>query len=116
MRNRPLTQTDLDELERMLAETGLGDPEHLPRARTEGDGLGAFIARSSASTATRPRMRLSGFLSGRALSADQHDFVALVVERLTTNGAMDVGLLYEPPFTSLATGPRRCSAMPMWTR
>lgn len=45
-------------------------------------------------------MRLSGFLSGRALSADQHDFVALVVEHLTTNGAMDVGLLYEPPFTS----------------
>jgi hypothetical protein len=38
------------------------------------------------------------------LAADQLDFVALVVEHLTANGAMDVGLLYEPPFTSLAAG------------
>lgn len=47
---------------------------------------------------------LAGFVDGRTLTADQHDLVALVVEHLTANGAMDVGLLYEPPFTSLAAG------------
>jgi type I restriction enzyme R subunit len=47
---------------------------------------------------------LSGFVNGRTLTADQHDFIALVVEHLTANGAMDVGLLYEQPFTSLAAG------------
>jgi type I restriction enzyme R subunit len=47
---------------------------------------------------------LSGFVHGRTLTADQHDFIALVVEHLTANGAMDVGLLYEPPFTSVAAG------------
>jgi type I restriction enzyme, R subunit len=36
------------------------------------------------------------------LTADQHDFAALVVEHVTANGAMDVGLLYEPPFTRVA--------------
>ena len=103
-RNRPLTDTDLDELDRMLTEAGLGDPADLARARTEGDGLGAFIRslvgldRDAASDA------LSEFVNGRTLTADQHDFVALVVEHLTANGAMDVGLLYEPPFTSLAAG------------
>ena len=103
-RNRPLTETDLDELDRMLTEAGLGDPADLARARTEGDGLGAFIRslvgldRDAASDA------LSEFVNARTLTADQHDFVALVVEHLTANGAMDVGLLYEPPFTSLAAG------------
>jgi len=38
------------------------------------------------------------------LSANQHDFVALVVEHLTANGVMELGLLYEPPFTEVATG------------
>jgi type I restriction enzyme R subunit len=103
-RNRPLTQTDLDELERMLTEAGLGEPADLARARTEGDGLGVFIRslvgldREAASDA------VSGFVDGRTLTADQLDFIALVVEHLTANGAMDVGLLYEPPFTSLAAG------------
>ena len=47
---------------------------------------------------------LSGFLEGRTLTADQHDFIALIVEHLTINGTMDPGLLYEPPFTGLAAG------------
>ena len=88
----------------MLTEAGLGEPADLARARTEGDGLGVFIRslvgldREAASDA------VSGFVDGRTLTADQLDFIALVVEHLTANGAMDVGLLYEPPFTSLATG------------
>ena len=44
------------------------------------------------------------FTAGRTLTAAQHDFVALIVEHLTVNGSMDPGLLYEPPFTSLAVG------------
>jgi len=47
---------------------------------------------------------LSAFVNGRTLSANQHDFVALVVEHLTANGVMEPGLLYEPPFTDVATG------------
>ncbi len=103
-RNRPLTQTDLDELERMLTEAGLGDPTDLARARTEGDGLGAFIRSLVGLDRDAATDAVSGFVNGRNLTADQHDFVALVVEHLTTNGAMDVGLLYEPPFTSVAAG------------
>jgi type I restriction enzyme R subunit len=103
-RNFPLTQTDLDELDRMLAEAGLGEPLDLARARTEGDGLGAFIRSLVGLDRDAATDALSGFVNGRTLTADQHDFVALVVEHLTANGAMDVGLLYEPPFTSVAAG------------
>ena len=103
-RNRPLTQTDLDELDRMLTEAGVGGPTDLARARSEGDGLGAFIRSLVGLDRDAATDALSGFLDGRTLTAAQHDFVALVVEHLTTNGAMDVGLLYEPPFTGLASG------------
>jgi type I restriction enzyme, R subunit len=103
-RNRPLTQTDLDELDRMLTEAGLGEPADLARARTEGDGLGAFIRSLIGLDRDAATDALSEFVNGRTLTADQHDFVALVVEHLTANGAMDVGLLYEPPFTSVAAG------------
>jgi type I restriction enzyme, R subunit len=47
---------------------------------------------------------LSGFLDGRTLTADQHDLIALIVEHLTANGAMEIGRLYEVPFTSVAAG------------
>lgn len=103
-RNRPLTQTDLDELDRMLTEAGLGEPADLARARTEWDGLGAFIRSLVGLDRDAATHALSGFVNGRTLAANQHDFVALVVEHLTANGAMDVGLLYEPPFTSVAAG------------
>jgi type I restriction enzyme R subunit len=103
-RNRPLTQTDLDELERMLTEAGLGEPADLARARTEGDGLGVFIRSLVGMDREAASDAVAGFVDGRTLTADQLDFIALVVEHLTANGAMDVGLLYEPPFTSLAAG------------
>jgi type I restriction enzyme, R subunit len=103
-RNRPLTQMDLDELDRVLTEAGLGEPVDLARARTEGDGLGAFIRSLVGLERDAATDALSGFVNGRTLTADQHDFVALVVEHLTANGAMDIGLLYEPPFTNVAAG------------
>ena len=88
----------------MLTEAGLGEPADLARARTEGDGLGAFIRSLVGLDRDAATDALAGFVNGRTLTADQHDFVALVVEHLTANGAMDVGLLYEPPFTSVAAG------------
>jgi EcoEI R protein C-terminal len=36
------------------------------------------------------------------LSANQIEFIDLIVNHLTEHGAMDAGLLYESPFTDLA--------------
>ncbi len=103
-RNLPLTPTDLDELDRMLQSAGIGEPDDLERARLEGGGLGAFIRSLVGLDRAAATDALSGFTGGRTLTAAQHDFVALVAEHLTVNGSMDPGLLYEPPFTSLAVG------------
>jgi type I restriction enzyme, R subunit len=39
------------------------------------------------------------FLSGRKLTADQLEFLDLVIDHLTARGVMDPKLLYEAPFT-----------------
>ncbi len=88
----------------MLQSAGIGEPADLERARLEGDGLGAFIRSLIGLDRAAATDALSGFTGGRTLTAAQHDFVALVVEHLTVNGSMDPGLLYVPPFTSLAVG------------
>ena len=41
--NRTLTASDLAELERMLAESGVGDARNIERARSESQGLGVFV-------------------------------------------------------------------------
>ena len=103
-RNLPLTPTDLEELDHMLQTAGIGEPEDLERARLEGGGLGPFIRSLVGLDRAAATSALSTFTAGRTLTAAQHDFVALIVEHLTLNGSMDPGLLYEPPFTSLAVG------------
>lgn len=105
-RNRPLTATDLDELEAMLAAAGVGDTADLKRAAAEAAGLGIFVRSLIGLERDAATDALSSFIEGRTLTASQLDFVALVVEHLTVNGAMHPRLLYEPPFTQLApTGP-----------
>ena len=103
-RNLPLTPTDLDELERMLQQAGIGECEDLERARAEQGGLGAFIRSLIGLDREAAVDALAAFIDGKTLTAAQHDFVELVVEHLTTNGTMDPGLLYEPPFTAIAAG------------
>jgi type I restriction enzyme R subunit len=44
---------------------------------------------------------LASFLSGKTLSANQIEFVNLIVDHLTEHGVMDAALLYESPFTDL---------------
>ena len=44
---------------------------------------------------------MAGFLVGKTLSANQIEFVNLIVNHLTEHGVMDAALLYESPFTDL---------------
>ena len=101
-RNRQLTGSDLAELERMLADASLGDAGDIDRARREADGLGLFVRSLVGLERSAAAEALAGFIDGRTLSANQLDFVGLVVEHLTENGVMDAGRLYESPFTDVA--------------
>ncbi|MHB9008550.1 MAG: type I restriction-modification enzyme R subunit C-terminal domain-containing protein, partial [Limisphaerales bacterium] len=99
--NEPLTATDLQELERMLAESGLAGPEHLAQAKAESHGLGLFVRSLVGLDREAAKQALAGFISGKTVGANQIEFVNLIVEHLTEHGVMDAGLLYESPFTDL---------------
>ena len=44
---------------------------------------------------------MATFLAGKILSANQIEFINLIVNHLTEHGAMDAALLYESPFTDI---------------
>jgi type I restriction enzyme R subunit len=98
----PLTQTDLIELEHLLAKSGVGSTEEIERAKAESHGLGLFIRSLVGLDREAAKKALGGFLSGKAMSANQIEFVNLIINQLTEHGIMDATLLYESPFTDVA--------------
>ncbi|MDD2883158.1 MAG: DEAD/DEAH box helicase family protein [Rhodoferax sp.] len=101
-RNLPLTATDLTELERLLIDSGTATAEDVARAGQEAHGLGLFVRSLVGLDREAATQALNGFVAGKTLSANQLEFVNLIVTHLTERGIMDPTLLYEPPFTSYA--------------
>jgi type I restriction enzyme R subunit len=96
-RNEPLTPTDLNELERIFVEAG-ADEATLDALQTDG-GLPRFVRGLVGLDREAAKRAFTEFLEGRRLSADQLEFLDLVIDHLTARGVMDPKLLYEAPFT-----------------
>jgi type I restriction enzyme R subunit len=101
-RNRALSATDLDELQRMLTDAGVGEPADLYRAAEQAKGLGLFVRSLVGLDRDAATDALSQFIVGRTLIANQLDFINLIITYLTEHGVMDIARLHESPFTDLA--------------
>ncbi len=99
--NKALTAADLAELERMLVENGVGAVEEIDRAKTQAQGLGLFVRSLIGMDRGAAKEALGEFLAGKTLSANQIEFVNLIVDHLTQHGVMEPALLYESPFTDV---------------
>jgi len=99
--NMSLTPADLGELERMLVEAGVGTSADLSCAKQESSVLGLFIRSLVGLDREAAKQAFGQFLSGKAQSAHQIEFINLIIDHLTEHGAMDPGLLYESPFTDI---------------
>ncbi len=99
--NKPLTVSDLSELERMLLESGVAEAADLERAKTESQGLGLFVRSLVGLDREAAKQALAMFTADTTLSGNQHEFVNLIVDYLTDHGVMDPGRLYESPFTDI---------------
>jgi type I restriction enzyme R subunit len=97
-RNEQLTPQDLTELERIFADEGIAGPEDLERIRNEG-GIGLLIRSLVGLDREAAKQALAGFIDGRELTANQIEFINLIIDHLTERGFMDPRRLYESPFT-----------------
>jgi type I restriction enzyme R subunit len=96
-RNEPLTPTDLAELEKIFVEAGANDAS-LAAIRADG-GLARFVRSLVGLDREAAKQAFSEFFQQRRLSADQFEFLDLIIDHLTARGVMDPKLLYEAPFT-----------------
>lgn len=99
--NRPLTGTDLAELERMLVDSGIAALDDIKRVAETSHGLGLFVRSLVGMDREAAKEALAGFLAGRTFGANQIEFVNLIVDHLTEHGVMEAAMLYESPFTDL---------------
>ena len=99
--NKPLTPTDLSELERFVYEA----PEVEGRERfseTFGEkSLPQFIRSLVGMDRAAAQQAFSQFLDQSRYSSQQIRFVEMIIERLTAHGEIQVSQLYEPPFTAV---------------
>ena len=100
-RGQALTPTDLLELERMLADAG-GTPELIQKAAADKFGLGIFIRSLVGMEREAVAQAFSEVIAGTQVTADQIEFIELIVSELTTNGVMEAGRLYESPFLDIS--------------
>lgn len=75
-------------------------PEQFDRIRSEG-GLGLFVRSLIGMDREAAKAAFAEFLVNRQATANQIEFVNMVVDHLTERGSMDPRMLYESPFTDI---------------
>lgn len=105
-RNKPLTPDDLVSLEKMLIDSGIGEAADIAHAKEQSHGLGLFVRSLVGLDRAAAVEAFDSYLNGSRFSANQIHFINLIVDDLTANGVVEVGRLYDPPYTDRApTGP-----------
>ena len=97
-RDEQLTTHDLAELERIFLEEAVVTAEDLERIRVDG-GLGLLIRSLVGLDRKAAKGVLAEFMDSRSLTANQIEFINLIIDHLTERGIMDPRRLYESPFT-----------------
>ena len=100
---KALTPTDLDGLERMLLEAGVGAAEDIERARETSAGLGRFVRSLVGLDSAAVNEAFSEFFSAGTASAAQIEFMTMLIEHLCSQGIMDEGFALRNAFH------RRCA-------
>lgn len=100
--DRPITADDLAELQRILVDSGVGSSGECERAQREAGSFGLFVRRLIGLDRAAAKAAFADFLADERLTADQIEFVNLVIDELTTNGVIEPRRLYESPFTDVS--------------
>lgn len=85
----------------MLAQNGIGGTDEIQHAAEESHGFGLFVRSLVGFDREAAKAAMDGFCSSKVLSANQLEFINLIVDHLTEHGIMDPERLYESPFTDI---------------
>lgn len=100
-RNQPITPLDIETLETLLFDSDkLGSKKDYEKVYGE-KPLGEFIRSIVGLDQAAVQEAFAGFINESNLSANQVTFVDQIIRYLTTNGVMEEGMLFEPPFTNI---------------
>jgi type I restriction enzyme R subunit len=101
-RNRQITATDLSELEQIFLDARIGTEADLDRTRSNDGGLGVFLRSLTGLDREAARDAFEDFQRGRTFSSAQLRYLDLLIDYVARNGLIDIAVLYESPFSSLA--------------
>jgi type I restriction enzyme R subunit len=101
-RNELITADDVAELQRVLIESGVGSDTDIERARAEAGSMGLFIRRLVGLDRSAAKNAFSDFLDARRYTANQVEFVNLLIDELTDNGIIEPRRFYESPYTDIS--------------
>jgi type I restriction enzyme, R subunit len=98
----PLTPEDLAELQRILVAAGVGDDASFALASERAGNLGYFVRSLVGLDRSAAKDAFAEFLDDKRYSRSQIEFVNLIIDYLSDNGAVEPRMFYESPFTDLS--------------
>jgi type I restriction enzyme R subunit len=103
MRGRQITSANLGELKNIFLDLGFGTDADIELVTEEYLGFGLFLRRITGLQREAAVAAFDDFQAGKMLTPAEHDFIGLIIDSLAKNGIVEVGDLYEQPFTRLAS-------------
>ena len=101
---RPLTPSDLDELQRFVfGAAAVESRERFEAVYGSERSLPLFIRSLVGLDRGEAKAAFARFLDDSLYTSTQIRFVEMIIDRLTQNGVVDPGQLYEAPFTAVHT-------------
>lgn len=106
LRGKQITSADIDHFTRLFLDNDFGTEDDIERAEEEHGGLGLFLRSLTGLEADAVTAAFDEFQAGHNLTSTELRFLRLIIDYVAKNGFLDVGDLYEPPFTSVSpSGP-----------
>ena len=105
---RPLSDADIDELQRILVAAGIGGDETFEEASKQAGSFGRFIRSIVGLDRAAAKGVFARFLDDKRYSKNQISFVNLIIDELSKEGIVEAKRIYEQPFSGLASqGPEQ---------
>jgi len=99
---QPLDDTDVTELQQILASAGIGDKDTFATATDHSGSFGLFIRSLVGLDRAAAKEAFADFLDDTRYSKNQIEFINLIINYLTEYGVVEPGRVYDSPFTAVA--------------